>query len=101
MTVPMMRRRGMDLTRATTMANPLAFPVALVGTGFYMLLRPGTAVLSPWQVGSVDGAAFAVLVVGSLPGIRAASPFIGRIPDWWHARACILLLAVVLLSMIV
>ena len=101
MTVPMMRRRGMDMTRATAMANPLAFPVALVGTGFYTLMRPGTAILSPWQVGSVDGVAFVILVTGSLLGIRAASPLIGRIQDVWHARAYVLLLVVVLLSMIV
>ena len=34
-------------------------------------------------------------------GIRAASPFIGRIPDAWHARTYPLLLVVVLIGMIV
>jgi uncharacterized membrane protein YfcA len=101
MTVPMNRRRDMDMTRATAMATPLTLPVALVGVGFYMLLPTGTKVASQWQIGSVDGLAFIILVIGSLLGIRAASPFIGRIPDIWHARTYLLLLVVVLLGMIV
>jgi len=101
MTVPMNRRRGMDMTRATAMATPLTLPVALVGAGIYMLLPADAVAVSQWQVGSVDGLAFVVLVIGSLLGIRAAAPFIGRIPDGWHARTYLLLLVVVLIGMIV
>ncbi len=38
MTVPLMRRRGIDMTRATAMANPLSLPDALAGTGTYLVL---------------------------------------------------------------
>lgn len=100
MTVPMNRRRGMDMTRATAMAVPLTLPVALVGAGLYMLLPAGMAAAGSWQVGSVDGRAFVVLVTGALLGIRAATPLIGRIPDGWHARAYLLLLLIVLAGMI-
>lgn len=37
MTVPLLRRRGLSMTQATAMANPLSLPVALVGTAVYML----------------------------------------------------------------
>ena len=38
---------------------------------------------------------FAVLMLGSLAGMRLATPLIGRIPDRLHARICIGLLALV------
>lgn len=101
MTVPMMRRRGLDMTRATAMANPLTLPVALVGASLYLLLPPEAPAPSRWQVGHVDVLAFLILVAGSLVGIRAASPLIGRIPDAWHARTYIALLVLVLLGMVV
>jgi uncharacterized membrane protein YfcA len=47
----------------------------------------------------VDVLAFAVLSVGSLVGIRLATPWIGRIPDQIHARVYIGLLVLVMLSM--
>jgi len=101
MTVPLLRRRGFSMTRATAMANPLSLPVALAGTATYMATawwRP--VALGPWHAGYVDLFAFAVLAVGSLLGIRLASRHIGRIPDQLHARVYIGLLAAVLLSML-
>jgi hypothetical protein len=47
----------------------------------------------------VDLRAFAVLVAGSLVGIRAAAPWIGAIPDRVHARVYMGLLVAVLLAM--
>jgi len=44
--------------------------------------------------------AFAILTLGSLLGIRLATPWIGRIPDALHARVYIGLLVVVMLSML-
>jgi uncharacterized membrane protein YfcA len=55
--------------------------------------------LGPWFVGYVDVLAFTLLTVGSLVGIRLATPWIGRIPDRVHARVYIGLLVVVMLSM--
>ncbi|MNG04263.1 hypothetical protein D3C84_873820 [compost metagenome] len=54
--------------------------------------------LGPWFVGYVDLQAFAVLTLGSLVGIRLATPWIGRIPDGVHAWVYIGLLVIVMLG---
>ncbi|MBB3141081.1 sulfite exporter TauE/SafE family protein [Halomonas organivorans] len=101
MTVPLMRRRGLPMTRATAMATPLSLPMALAGTAAYVLLaRDQAALLGPWQAGYVDLRAFAALAVGSWIGIRLASPWIGRLPDGVHAKAYLALLAGVLAAMV-
>jgi uncharacterized protein len=99
MTVPMLRRCGLSMSQATSMANPLSLPVALAGTVTYMTMAP--LGLGPWLVGYVDLLAFAVLTLGSLLGIRLATPWIGRIPDRVHARVYIGLLVLVMLGMCV
>jgi uncharacterized membrane protein YfcA len=38
MTVPLLRRCGLSMSQATSMANPLSVPVALAGTLTYMAL---------------------------------------------------------------
>ncbi|WP_426202752.1 sulfite exporter TauE/SafE family protein [Pseudomonas sp. TWP3-1] len=102
MTVPLLRRCGLSMSQATSMANPLSVPVALAGTVTYMALAGfSESDLGMWFVGYVDLLAFAALTVGSLVGIRLASPWIGRIPDRTHARVYIGLLVVVMLSMCV
>jgi uncharacterized membrane protein YfcA len=100
MTVPLLRRCGLSMSQATSMANPLSFPVALAGTLTYMAMAGFTEFdLGPWFVGYVDLLAFAVLTVGSLVGIRLATPWIGRIPDRMHARVYIGLLVLVMISL--
>jgi uncharacterized membrane protein YfcA len=100
MTVPLLRRCGLSMTQATSMANPLSLPVALAGTLTYMAMAGFTEFdLGPWFIGYVDVLAFAVLTVGSMVGIRLATPWIGRIPDRIHARVYIGLLALVMISM--
>jgi uncharacterized membrane protein YfcA len=84
------------------MANPLSLPVALAGTLTYMAMAmAGFSAfdLGLWYVGYVDLLAFAVLTVGSVVGIRLATPWIGRIPDWIHARVYVGLLVLVMISM--
>ncbi|AZC32836.1 sulfite exporter TauE/SafE family protein [Pseudomonas chlororaphis] len=102
MTVPLLRRCGLSMTQATSMANPLSVPVALAGTLTYMALAGFSRFdLGPWFIGYVDLLAFVVLTLGSLLGIRLASPWIGRIPDRLHARVYIGLLVLVMLGMLV
>lgn len=101
MTVPLMRRRGAAMTHATAMANPLSLPVALAGTATYMGLAWNSASsLEGWHIGYVDVPAFAALVVGSLVGVRAAAPLIGRIPDRIHTWVYLGLLVAVLAGMV-
>lgn len=100
MTVPLMRRRGIDMTRATAMANPLSLPIALAGTATYMLLAwRSTTALEGWHIGYVDVPAFAALVAGSLVGVRVAAPLIGRMPERVHTWGYIALLVLVLAGM--
>lgn len=98
MTAPLLRRCGLSMSQATSMANPLSVPVAVAGTLTYMALAGfSQAELGAWFVGYVDLLAFALLTVGSLIGIRLAAPWIGRIPDRVHAWVYIGLLIIVLL----
>lgn len=102
MTVPLLRRCGLSMSQSTSMANPLSVPVALAGTFTYMAMASFANVdLGIWFVGYVDLLAFAILVLGSLLGIRLATPWIGRIPDAAHARVYIGLLVLVMLSMLI
>lgn len=101
MTVPLMRRRGIDMTRATAMANPLSLPIALAGTATYMLLAwRSTPALEGWHIGYVDLPAFGALVAGSLVGVRAAAPLIGRMPEHVHTWGYMALLVLVLAGMV-
>ncbi|GGK24974.1 hypothetical protein SAMN04490189_3919 [Pseudomonas koreensis] len=101
MTVPLLRRCGLSMSQATSMANPLSVPVAVTGTLTYMALAGFSATdLGAWFVGYVDLLAFVVLTLGSLVGIRMATPWIGRIPDRVHAWVYIALLIVVMLGML-
>ncbi|MFL6609265.1 MAG: sulfite exporter TauE/SafE family protein [Pseudomonas sp.] len=100
MTVPLLRRCGLNMSRATSMANPLSLPVAVAGTLTYMVMAGFTEFdLGAWFVGYVDLQAFAVLTIGSLVGIRLATPWIGQIPDRLHAWAYLGLLIIVMLGM--
>ena len=100
MTVPLLRRCGLSMSQATSMANPLSVPVAVAGTLTYMALAGFSETdLGVCFVGYVDLLAFAVLTLGALVGIRLATPWIGRIPDRVHAWVYIGLLVLVLLGM--
>jgi uncharacterized membrane protein YfcA len=80
----------------------LSLPVAVAGTLTYMAMAGFTEFdLGAWFVGYVDVLAFALLTVGSLVGIRLATPWIGRIPDRVHARVYIGLLLLVMLGICV
>lgn len=100
MTVPLLRRCGLSMTKATSMANPLSLPVAVVGTATYMLTGLGNTGLGAGYIGYVSLGAFAALTLGAWFGMRLAARWVGRIPDQLHARAYVGLLAVVLVSMV-
>ncbi|WP_223463966.1 sulfite exporter TauE/SafE family protein, partial [Pseudomonas sp. BF-RE-14] len=55
MTVPLLRRCGLSMSQATSMANPLSLPVALAGTVTYMAMAGFSDFdLGAWFVGYVD-----------------------------------------------
>ncbi|TPG77482.1 sulfite exporter TauE/SafE family protein [Pseudomonas arsenicoxydans] len=100
MTVPLLRRCGLNMTQATSMANPLSLPVALAGTATYIVIaQVGKQNFGAWYLGYVDLIAFGVLTIGAIAGIRMTMPWVGTIPDRIHAIVYVSLLAVVALSM--
>ncbi|VVP13511.1 hypothetical protein PS838_03461 [Pseudomonas fluorescens] len=100
MTVPLLRRCGLSMTQATSMANPLSLPVALAGTVTYILVAEvGGYDFGAGYLGYVDLLAFGILTLGAVFGIRLATPLIGKTPDRIHAIVYISLLVLVLLSM--
>ncbi|OON71398.1 sulfite exporter TauE/SafE family protein [Streptomyces tsukubensis] len=98
MTVPLLRRRGLPMTAATAMANPLSVPVAVAGTVVYALAAGAPA--HSGRVGYVDLVSGIALLAGSLPTIAVVKRVTGRIPDRVHSIAYIALLVLVLLAMV-
>ncbi len=100
LTVPLLRRRGVGMAEATTLANPLSLPVAIAGTVVYALAAP--AGTHPGQVGYISVAAASALLAGSVPTIALARrALVGRqIPDRVHAIAYLILLGIILVAMI-
>ncbi|OKJ49569.1 permease [Streptomyces sp. CB02009] len=98
MTVPLLRRRGLPMTEATAMANPLSVPVAAVGTTVYALAAP-TLHARAGQLGSIDLLACAALLGGSLPTIALVRRAAAHVPDRVHSVAYVALLVIVLLVM--
>jgi uncharacterized membrane protein YfcA len=100
MTVPLLRRRGLSMTQATAMANPLSLPVAITGTITYVVLAFYKPIdLGTWYVGYIDILAFFILSISSILGVKFASRYIGKIAETIHAKVYVFLLCLVLLSM--
>lgn len=101
MTVPLMRRHGARMEGATALANPLSFPVAIVGTLTYVLAaRHHHIDLGPDYLGFVHLPAFAILSVFSVAGVELAQRAFPKMPDKVHAYAYVGLLALVVITML-
>lgn len=101
LTVPLLRRKGVDMATATSMANPLSLPVAVMGSLVYALAGPVGA--GTGRLGHIDLAAAGTLLAGSLPTIAVVKRLLhGRaIPDRVHAVSYVLMLVVVLIAMVI
>ncbi|MEA5362846.1 sulfite exporter TauE/SafE family protein [Amycolatopsis sp., V23-08] len=91
LTVPLLRRRGLPMSDATALANPLSLPVAAVATAVY-LTAPGPA--------AIDPAAAGLLLAGSLPTIALLRRWSPAIPDRAHAVAYLGLLGAALVTVL-
>ncbi|MBV8412999.1 MAG: sulfite exporter TauE/SafE family protein [Alphaproteobacteria bacterium] len=102
MTVPLMRRHGASMTIATALANPLSFPVAVVGTLTYVLdaMQQGVD-LGPGYLGFVHVTAFVILSLASVCGVELAQRAFPKMPDKVHAYTYVGLLILVVLTMLV
>ncbi|WP_461143204.1 sulfite exporter TauE/SafE family protein [Salinifilum aidingensis] len=98
LTVPLLRRRGLPMSAATSMASPLSAPVAVVATVIYAW--SGTAASRAGRIGYVDLVAAAALLCGSIPTIALLRRLPGRIPDRVHAATYLALLIAVTSTML-
>ncbi len=93
MTVPMMRRSGLDMGLATSLANPLT--VAIAAPALVVASTFGSSVTSaPGMVGTVDVTSAIALLAGAtlvIIPLRRRPP---RVPDTLHAWAYLTLLVV-------
>jgi len=100
MTVPLMRRHGARMEGATALANPLSFPVAVVGTATYVLAaRHHHVDLGPDYLGFVHLPAFVILSVFSVAGVELAQRAFPKMPDKIHAYTYVGLLILVVAVM--
>jgi uncharacterized membrane protein YfcA len=101
MTVPLMRRHGARMKNAVAMANPLSFPVAIIGTLTYVLAaRQHHIDLGPGYLGFVHLPSFAILSVCSILGVELAVRTLPKIPDKAHAVIYVGLLILVVITML-
>jgi uncharacterized membrane protein YfcA len=93
MTVPMMRRSGMEMSTATSLANPLtiaiAAPAMLVAFTFGGGVASGSGL-----IGTVDVASALALLAGAVPVIVILRRRPPRIPEAVHSWAYLVLLVV-------
>jgi uncharacterized protein len=101
MTVPLMRRHGARMEGATALANPLSFPVAVVGTLTYVLAaRHHHVDLGPQYLGFVHLPSFVLLSVFSVAGVEFAQRVLPKMPDKVHAYTYVGLLILVVVTML-
>jgi uncharacterized protein len=102
MTVPLLRRSGLLMTEATTLANPLTLALSLPACATFLVshdeLAGADAALFP--VGSLDVGAAALLLLGAIPVVTALRRRPPRVPDRAHAWSYLSLLVVVLVGMV-
>ncbi|MFD4373844.1 TSUP family transporter [Streptomyces sp. NPDC058486] len=109
MTVPLLRRSGLPMRSAATLANPLTACIGAPACAVFLALTHGTGTGSGTgtdtgalglTVGFVDLGAAALLLLGSLPIVVLLRRRPPRIADRLHARAYVALLCLVLIVML-
>lgn len=93
MTVPMMRRSGMDMGVATSLANPLTIAIAAPAMVVAFVFGGGAA-SAPGLIGTVDVASALALLAGAIPVIVLLRRRPPRIPEAMHSWAYLGLLVV-------
>lgn len=93
MTVPMMRRAGMDMGVATSLANPLTLAIAAPAMVVAIVVG-GDVTSAPGLIGTVDLASALALLAGAIPVIVLLRRRPPKIPDAVHSWAYLALLVV-------
>ncbi|MBP9743410.1 MAG: sulfite exporter TauE/SafE family protein [Burkholderiales bacterium] len=100
LTVPLMRKLGAKMKNAVAMANPLSFPVGLIGViGFTILAYSSHINLGNEYIGFIYLPALATLIIGGFIGVPIGALLVDKVSDVLHAKIYIVLLILVLLAM--
>lgn len=101
MTVPLLRRAGLPMGHAATLANPLTLAISIPAAAVFLPARHTTNLQGAvFAVGIVDIGAAAFLLLGAIPVIVVLRRRPPRIPDRVHASAYVVLLVLVLVAMV-
>lgn len=99
-TVPMMRRSGMDMGVATSLANPLTIAIAAPAIVVAFIFGGGVASASG-LIGTVDVASAFALLAGAIPVIVLLRRRPPKIPDAVHSWTYLALLIVAATTVVV
>lgn len=100
MTVPMMRRSGMDMGTATSLANPLTIAIAAPAMIVAFVFGGGVA-SAPGLIGTVDVVSALALLAGAIPVVVLLRRRPPTIPDAVHSWAYLALLVVAAITVAV
>lgn len=102
MTVPILRRCGLEMTYAAAGANALSLPVAISATMAYVFIAESKEYdLGTWYLGYVNISYFACLVGGAVLGIKLSKRWVDKVPDKLHASMYVGLLIAFMVMMVV
>ena len=100
MTVPLLRRSGLEMHVVTALANPLTLAISLPACLIFLVGNPVDPQTSTQLLGAVDLRAAGLLLLGGIPTVVLLRRRRPRIPDRAHAWGYVVLLAVVLATML-
>lgn len=100
LTVPYLSWRGAAMTQAVGTSAAAGLPIAIIGGATSVAVGLGTPGLPPWTTGYVNWAAFAGLVVMSVPMARLGAVLAHRLPSVMLRRLFAVLLLLVALKML-
>jgi urease gamma subunit/urease beta subunit len=97
MTVPLLRRSGLRMSEAATLANPLTLAISLPACLTFLIVNHSSGVRTAlFSLGTVDLGAGLLLLLGAVPVVVLLRRKPPAIPDRAHAWGCLGLLVVVL-----
>lgn len=100
MTVPLLRRSGLEMHVVTALANPLTLAISVPACLIFLTGSSVAPQSATTLLGAVDLRAAGLLLLGGIPTVVLLRRRRPRIPDRAHAWGYVVLLAVVLATML-
>lgn len=100
MTVPLLRRSGLPMGVAATLANPMTLAISIPATVVFLTASGHASSGGVLMIGVVDAGAAGLLLLGAVPAILMLRHWPPRIPDRLHAWAYLALLLAAALAMV-